>query len=561
VQLEVDGISVVGVTTPDRWLSSFLATIDGVVVVSNSIPQLQRIAETAAGGHASLRDLPEYTFFRDRYRRGDPDESALLILSDATIRRWCGPRWRIGASRRTRAAATLSELQARWMEDLAARGIERAGGALSGELLQVDFPHPELEKLTVTPEGVMSSSYGTLEFLTPILELSIEKVTPSEAAAYRQYRDRYQRRWPRFFDPIAVRVSLTAERVAVDTTVMPLIDRSEYREYIDLASGARIGLRDGDPHPGTILHVVTSLNPEGRMVRMLEGFLHSPASPFNPHPLAWMGNYCALYLDADPEWERVVRAAETRDERVAALRTEPLGVSIAVRDPLRLAGFLTLLRGLSAVAAPEMLVWESREHNGQSYVKVQLSAPMAGDPQEEELALYYAPTKRILHLSLREDVLHRALDRTREGLEGEAKADPSAGNGDAWLGENLALKVNRRVLDVARTLFRDTYQQRMQHRSFGNLAILNEWKRLYPHENPIALHERIWKTRLRCPGGGNYAWNERFQTMESTIYGHPADPRAGAKFPLPLREIHSLNLGVTFENDGLRAHAQIVREQ
>ena len=35
------------------------------------------------------------------------------MITDATIRRWCGPEWRIGASRRTRAAAAIAELQAR----------------------------------------------------------------------------------------------------------------------------------------------------------------------------------------------------------------------------------------------------------------------------------------------------------------------------------------------------------------------------------------------------------------------------------------------------------------
>jgi hypothetical protein len=43
--------------------------------------------------------LPEYKFFRSRSERGE-DETAFLLLSDATIRRWTGPRWRIASSRR-----------------------------------------------------------------------------------------------------------------------------------------------------------------------------------------------------------------------------------------------------------------------------------------------------------------------------------------------------------------------------------------------------------------------------------------------------------------------------
>ena len=71
-------------------------------------------AGIANGPESSSRlvDAPEYRFFRTRYPRGADGETALLILTDATIRRWCGPRWRIASSRRVRTAAALAEMQA-----------------------------------------------------------------------------------------------------------------------------------------------------------------------------------------------------------------------------------------------------------------------------------------------------------------------------------------------------------------------------------------------------------------------------------------------------------------
>ena len=59
---------------------------------------------------ASLGATDEYTFFRTRYPRGVDSETGLLILSDATIRRWCSPKWRIAASRRTRVAAAMADI-------------------------------------------------------------------------------------------------------------------------------------------------------------------------------------------------------------------------------------------------------------------------------------------------------------------------------------------------------------------------------------------------------------------------------------------------------------------
>jgi hypothetical protein len=72
------------------------------------------LAAAESGKKPNLASLDEYSFFRSRYlRSADVEEQAFLMVTDAAIRRWCGPAWRIGASRRTRAAAALSELQAR----------------------------------------------------------------------------------------------------------------------------------------------------------------------------------------------------------------------------------------------------------------------------------------------------------------------------------------------------------------------------------------------------------------------------------------------------------------
>ena len=75
----------------------------------------------------------------------------------------------------------------------------------------------------------------------------------------------------------------------------------------------------------------------------------------------------------------------------------------------------------------------------------------------------------------------------------------------------------------------------MQLRSWSNLPILNEWKRLFPNEDPVKVHERLWHVTLICPGGGKYVWNDQWHTMESTVYGHPGQPKTGPKAP-PLLE-------------------------
>ena len=213
-----------------------MAQLDGAVVVTNSTYQLQQLAAVRGGKAKSLAALPEYTFFRIRYPRGDADESALIFLSDATIRRWCGPRWRIADSRRTRARAVLAELQASQLEALVLHKVEPGP-------IHTDLPILGGGTLRLEPAGVVSSVYGTLNFMTPIAEMPLEEVTKTEADAYQAWRDGYQRNWNWAFDPIGLRISLGKQKLAADLTIMPLILASQYNEFAEISLGGEVRSR------------------------------------------------------------------------------------------------------------------------------------------------------------------------------------------------------------------------------------------------------------------------------------------------------------------------------
>ncbi len=83
--------------------------------------------------------------------------------------------------------------------------------------------------------------------------------------------------------------------------------------------------------------------------------------------------------------------------------------------------------------------------------------------------------------------------------------------------------------------------------------------RQYPDRDPVEVEEQVWKIRLVCPGGGKYVWNDRWQTMESTVYGHPGQPKIGPAAPLPLMDLNRGEFGLTFEDQGLRAKAGLNR--
>ncbi len=554
VQGDVDGLAYQGVTAPDRSICSYLAKRDNLVIVTNSLYQLKQLVKVSADPAASLAALDEYTFFRHRYPRTDDGETALLFLSDATIRRWCGPRWRIAASRRTRDLAVVAELQAGQLDRLVAGQVEPGP-------LYTDLPLGENGQLTLTPQGVHCSTVGGLAFMTPIAEMDIARVTQAEADAYRQWRNRYQENWRWAFDPIALRIGVRPDRLSADLTIMPLIWGTEYRELISISQGAAIAPGAGDPHDA-LAHVVLALNTKSEMLQRQSGVARALTGSSQLDPLSWLGSSVAAYLDDGPFWEELARVEP--DKRSDYVEKQVWRIPVAVRaevsNGLKLTAFLTAVRGFIEQVAPGMLNWESLTYRDQPYVKITPTPRALGQTEElRDAALYYSASGASLVLTLNEDLLKQAVDRELARDQGiTAGEEPKLPTG-AWLGSNLALQADQKFLQVVAALGGTEYQRAMQAWAWSNLPILNEWKHRYADQDPVALHERYWQTRLVCPGGGQYVWNERWQTMESTVYGCPAAPKEGPLTVPALQAIKQASFGLTFEEQGLRARVLLDR--
>ena len=551
VQGEIAGVAYSGFVSPDRKVSSYVAQLGPAVVVTNSTAQLTRLAAVRQGKAPAIAGLDEYKFFRGRYPRGDKDESALVFLSDATIRRWCSPRWRIADSRRVRAASELAELQAEQMDRLA------VGKAAA---LFVDKPFVDLGDLRLLGGNVYSSTMGSLEFMTPIVELTIDKATAAEATAYELWRRQYQSNWRWAFDPIALRLSVKDRQLAADLSVMPLIFGSDYRTWVELARGAEIKPGAGDPHDA-LAHFVTAVNARSERLRQSESFVVGlvKVSLFD-----WLGESVAWYVDDDPLWQELAIAKTTEEASRFMERNFhrlPIALHCDVTNSAKLVLFMAGVRGLLEQVGPEMTVWETLKHNDQPYVKISLSDRGRGQFREvAELSIYYAFWSDALVVTLNENVLKRALDRQTAREQAQAEGKQPSAPAKPWLGTSLAMQFGEKAAAQLGRLLDSDFDQTLQVRSWDNLPILNEWRRRYPDRDPVELHEEFWHTRLVCPGGGKYVWNDEWRTMESTAFGHPGEPKSPAALVAPWQSLRGGNLGVTFENDGLRAKAVLDRE-
>lgn len=564
----VGNLAYEGFRSPARRVCSYVATLDGAVVVTNSLAQLDRLARVGKD-LKSIDSLDEFKFFRQRYPLGDKDETAFLFLSDATIRRWCGPRWRIASARRTQAAAVLAELTA---ENLTALGSAK----VEPKVLHTDLPLVDAGELKLTNAGVTSSTYGSLGWLTPIVELPIERVTKAEADGYNQWRTQYQQYWRWAFDPIGLRLGVLKEKLAADLTVMPLIAGTDYARFIAISRGAKIGANDGDRH-NTLASFILALNTKSELFQQAGNSLSSLSPQIKTDPLGWLGSSISVYVDDDPVWkELTAMTPEQRKKLINAPGRIPVGVQIAVSNPLKLTAFLVAFRAFVEQTAPGMVTWESLTHRDQPYVRIKPTDQARNVLRETDLSIYYAPSAQGLILTLNEGVLRRAIERRIDGANAKKNGQGTGSKESTqsvdvmpWLGENFCLQVDRRLFDllIKGNLFdvldahgESPLQALMQAQAWGNLPILNEWKRLFPDLDPVMVHERLWHAKLLSPNGGSYVWNDEWKTMESTVYGHPGQPKKGPAFPAGLARMKAANFGLTFEDKGLRARMELLRE-
>jgi hypothetical protein len=229
---------------------------------------------------------------------------------------------------------------------------------------------------------------------------------------------------------------------------------------------------------------------------------------------------------------------------------------------LKLTAFLTGLHAFVDQSAPGMTVWEPIKHNELSYVKISPTAQAKADTKElKNTSIYYSTAGGALLITPSEVLMKRALDRQADRAAAATQPAKAVAAGAPWLGDNYCAQIDvPGVMKALAGVIDRLYGSEMQRRAWSNLPILNEWKARFPTLDPVQLHERLWQTRLIDPAGGGYVWNETLRTMESTLYGCPEAPKPGPAIPPALQGVRWANFGVSFENQGLRARAELLRE-
>lgn len=492
-----------------------------IVLLTNSPYQVKRIKSTVKSGK-SLARLDEFRYFRDRYKVGDAEETAFVYLSDATIRRWCSPRWRIGQARRLMQQARIAEITADRLSKLVYVDFNRS--EIISPWHEDMVVEPELQKeyrYSLSLNGAEHAIYGTFSSLTPIAELPLNKVSVAEKEAYELWRDEYEATLRGVFDPICIRLTLDKTSIKTDLTVLPVKVTSiqEFGWMLEATEGGK--LASAAKSYDVPLQFIAALNTNAAFFQSISDFAKENDERFMP---SWVGNYISLYFDEDPFWDSLAKQIEKvgiegdwGPESFGGEWNMPVVLEIDSKDKEMLDDFVAAVMEPIRMLSGDIIVKKSK-HGNKSYLSLRAKNK---DSSFGKVSFFIATEKNRLLVSLNENTLKRAMDRQSGKTKEKA----------AWLGSNFGMKLDHRAIHALEMLFQPAIDLAVQQSIIRNRELFEFYKLRYPTVDAVLVHQRLFGERLLRPE----------ETPRTT----------------PLSDVMSAEFGITLENGGLRARGEV----
>lgn len=313
--VQIAGRDVSFLSTPDNRIRSFYA-VDGAYHLFTTSRWIVEAFFAAGEGKQALGRSPEFLYARTTLPV-EREDTIFAFFSSTFFRGLVRPQYQIELARRMRAVTDMELIQ---LAQLAARAEDAPSDTIpqlvEAGLLPEGFDHrPDGTGAVLGPSEILDSQRGARGFFTPIPDVPLTAVTPSEAQAYAARAAYYATSWRRL-DPLMVGVKRFAlddqgrERLVIDAHGAPL-DDAKYsritsmlgpptRQKIATPPGtiisAQAAVRGGTRFPGVQPHLLflgildhpplTDLAPGGilktlRILKTTPGYLGSwPRSGF-----------------------------------------------------------------------------------------------------------------------------------------------------------------------------------------------------------------------------------------------------------------------------------------
>ncbi|REK08939.1 MAG: hypothetical protein DWQ37_18915 [Planctomycetota bacterium] len=235
---EVEGAKEEKLTIADRrvsYISSPTGTVRSYYVVDGDyhlVTTSRQIVEwflaTADGHHESLAASEEFRYTRARMPL-ERNDTIFVYLSPEFFDNLLSGHYQIELYRRMRSAV---EIELFPIAQLAARAEEKSATTID-ELIAADMlpagfgEHPDGSRLVEKDGQLVDSLRGGRGTFLPIPDVPLGKVTPSEEAEYRRFKDYYVEQWGQM-DPVVVAIRREElpggklERVELEVQAAPL---------------------------------------------------------------------------------------------------------------------------------------------------------------------------------------------------------------------------------------------------------------------------------------------------------------------------------------------------
>lgn len=565
------GVNVEWFSTPLREVSLHRAVLDDIVIYANSEAGMRRILQTHKGDIKPLGSSLDFQYMRTVMRLEDKLEDGFLFLSDAFIRQLVGSESKIKERRRIEALTSLAMV---------------TNGAMfhAWETGKLPADHAELvkgarlkpEELTV-PEGkgaiwnaerrlAVSDAYNTLHFATPLIELPIDKITPTEEREYSRFRNQYLGLWRQYFDPVGIRLQLNDQRVRVETYILPLVASSQYR-FLRNFSGNGVSTFDLS-HVGkqTLLQWFARLDPN--QLFGLKGIGDQITIRLDDHAI--FDRWLELYLRRQLRPKRQYEFPFEPETRLFLQMPIALGVKIAKEEDFDEE--LKKLSGLLALGGTHEKRIYDHKGIGITHIKFAKTSNIADelnrnrDPDEPllEPSLYHAKVDGFFHVSFREEPIKNLIEQSVTRGNRVAKDDELVDGNSAIHLAPSAFNQARRALKL--------YQEWESHcRSVANCSAwhtLFRTKLLPPEATKQQMQQaaKHWYGYVPVsPDLRPYVYLAKFDEVENIWHGSARNPQMRGGFdehaPLSqlLEQFRTIRADLRFKEDGVNTVVTIER--
>ncbi len=291
-KVQIGGREVSLLSTPDNRIRSFHVSDGDYHLVTTSQAIVERFVTVCEhDGQGSLGASTEFQHARTMMPT-DREDTIFVYLGTAFQQGLLSPQYQVELARRLRAGTDLELLLlAKWAARAEGRAADSIDALIRGGFLPTDFGRRvDGSEPIIDDQMIGDSLRGARGSFTPVPDVVIEGVSPTEAARLARQRTYYESTWERM-DPLMVGIKRFAldgpdqERIIIDAQVSPFVQQKygRFASLIGPPTPMRIQPADGDIITAQVVVRGGLLSPQVPVHHLFLGIQdHAPLGPMPP---------------------------------------------------------------------------------------------------------------------------------------------------------------------------------------------------------------------------------------------------------------------------------------